>query len=79
MLESIFGKKSISKEEIKGITDPLIEIRNLRTKFAGHRSGKDTAKIKDDIVKEYGDLKAHFRSLLQRTDQAIQTLLTIQV
>jgi len=79
LLESIFEKKSISKEEIKGIVEPLIEIHNLRTKFAGHRSGKDTAKIKDDIVKKHGDLKAYFRALLQRTDQAIQTLLIIQV
>lgn len=58
--------------------DPLIEMRNLRTKFCGHRTGSEAVKIRNDLIKKHGSLKEHFRSLLQRTDQVIQTLLTIQ-
>ena len=79
MLQSILNKKGISDDAITGITGPLFEIRNLRTKFSGHRSGKDAVAIKNRLIKEYGSLKEHFRSLLQQTDQAIQTLLTMQI
>jgi len=78
MLESILDKKGISEKEIKGIIMPLDEIRNLRTKFAGHRSGEEAVKIKKELIRKYGSLKEHFRSLLQRADQAIQTLLILK-
>jgi len=79
MLETILGKKGISEEEVKGIIEPLDEIRKLRTKFAGHRTGEETTKIKKELLKKYGSLKEHFRSLLQRIDHGVQTLLIMQI
>ncbi len=74
MLESILAKKGISVEIIEGVIEPFHEIRFLRTKFAGHRSGGEADKIKKELIRKYGSLKKHFRVLLQRTDQAVQTL-----
>ena len=79
MLQSILDKKGISEEEINGVIEPFNEIRNLRTKFAGHRSGKEAVAMKNDLIKKHGSLKEHFRLLLQRTDQAVQMLLTMEI
>lgn len=74
LLKRILKTKGINDDEINNIIDPLKEIRNLRSKFAGHRSGNEANKIKKDLITKYGDFKNHFRKLVERTDKSIKML-----
>jgi hypothetical protein len=74
ILRSICENTGINKQETDIRISPLEEIRHLRTKFSGHRSGQETIAIKKRLIKEHGSLKEHFRDLLKRADFAIQAL-----
>ncbi|MGB8657080.1 MAG: hypothetical protein WCE90_04765 [Candidatus Zixiibacteriota bacterium] len=74
LLRKILETKRISDNEVTNIVDPLEKIRCLRTKFAGHSSGNEANKIRRDLIGKYGNLRNHFRQLVERTDKSIKTL-----
>lgn len=74
LLKRILEKKGINDDEINNIIGPLKEIRSLRSELAGHRSGNKANKIRKNLIEQYGDLKNHFRKLVERTDKSIKTL-----
>lgn len=77
LLKKILEAKGISEQEVTCIISPLEEIHFLRTKFSGHSSGNEADEIRKGLIKQYGDLRKHFRKLVERTDKCIKTLLKL--
>lgn len=76
LLSKILETKGIDGHEI---ISPLEEIHFLRTKFAGHSSGKEADNIRKDLIAKHGDLRKHFRVLVEITDKGIKELKRIQL
>jgi hypothetical protein len=79
LLKKILETKGIDSHEINEIISPLEEIHFLRTKFAGHSSGKEADNIRKDLIAKHGDLRKHFRALVEITDKSIKELKHIQL
>ncbi len=79
LLKKILETKGIDSHEINEIISPLDEILFLRTKFAGHSSGKEADNIRKDLIAKYGDLRKHFRNLVEKADKSIKELKRIQL
>lgn len=79
LLKEILKAKKNNEKEINEIINPLEEIHFLRTKFVGHISGAEANKIRKGLISKYGNLKKHFRDLLERTDKAIKSLLSLDL
>lgn len=77
LLKKILETNGISNNEISNIIAPLKEIHFLRTKLAGHSSGNEANKIRKDLIKQYGDLKNHFRQLVGKTEKSIKALIQL--
>jgi hypothetical protein len=77
LLKKILEAKGISEQEVDGITSPLEKIHFLRTKLAGHSSGKEADKIRKDLIKQHGDFKNQFRYLVEITDKSIKALFSL--
>ena len=79
LLKKILETKGIDSHEINEIISPLDEIHFLRTKLAGHSSGKEADNIRKDLIAKYGDLRKHFRNLIEKADKSIKELKRIQL
>ncbi|WP_333653430.1 hypothetical protein [Dissulfurispira sp.] len=79
LLRKILETKGIDSYEINEIISPLDEIHFLRTKLAGHSSGKEADNIRKDLIAKHGDLRKHFCNLVEKTDKAIKELTRIQL
>jgi hypothetical protein len=79
LLKKILEAKRIDEFEVNEIISPLDEIHLLRTKFAGHSSGQEAIKIRKELIVKHGDLRKHFRSLVEKADKSIQELKRIQL
>lgn len=79
LLKRILETKGIDEHEVREIISPLDEIHSLRTKFAGHSSGKEADNIRKKLIAKHGDLRNHFRSLVEKTDKSIKELKRIQL
>jgi hypothetical protein len=53
---------------------PLRELHHLRSKVKGHASGAEALSIKQDVLKNHGGFKAHFRKLCERADEAFTVI-----
>ncbi|MCZ7622939.1 MAG: hypothetical protein M5U24_10695 [Candidatus Kuenenia sp.] len=79
LLKKILETKEIDSHEINEIISPLEDIHFLRTKLAGHSSGKEADKIRKDLIAKHGDLRKHFRNLVEKTDKSIKGMKRIQL
>ncbi|MBR9691048.1 hypothetical protein GOV08_05185 [Candidatus Woesearchaeota archaeon] len=79
LLRKILETKGIDGHEINEIISPLEKIHFLRTKFAGHSSGIEADNIRKDLIAEHGNLRNHFRALVEITDKSIKELKHIQL
>jgi len=79
LLKKILETKGIDNHEVNEIISPLDEIHLLRTKFAGHSSGKEADGIRKDLIAKQGDLRKHFRNLVEKADKSIKELKRIQL
>jgi len=77
LLKEILKAKKISEQEVNSIISPLEDIHFLRSIFSAHISGDKADIIRRKLVAQHGSLKKHFRNLIERTDNAIKTLLEI--
>ncbi|MFX0197884.1 MAG: hypothetical protein ACFFCW_17315, partial [Candidatus Hodarchaeota archaeon] len=77
LLEQILVKKGGDQEEVNMIISPLTDIHHLRTKFSGHIGGKEANQIRKELISKHGNLKNHFRNILERTDKAIHEILEL--
>jgi hypothetical protein len=77
LLKAILEARHIDPHEINEIVTPLAEMHDLRTKFSGHKRGKETAEIRKQIVSQHGTLKNHYRSLIERTAKAIKEIILL--
>jgi hypothetical protein len=62
------------EDHSKATLSPLQELHLLRSKLKGHASGNDATQIKQDLIKQHGSYKAHYRYLAQEADKAIRTI-----
>ena len=79
LLKKILETKGIDNHEINEIISTLDEIHFLRTKLAGHSSGKEADNIRKDLIARHGDLRKHFRNLVEKADKSIKELKQIQL
>lgn len=79
LLKKILETKGIDSHEINEIISPLDEIHFLRTKLAGHSSGKEADNIRKDLIAKHGDLRKHFRNLVEKADKSIKELKRTQL
>lgn len=77
LLKKLLETNEISDNEVSNIVAPLEEIHFLRTKLAGHSSGNEADKIRKGLIKQYGDLKNHFRQLVGKTEKSIKALIQL--
>ncbi len=74
LLKAILEKKGIDDQELANIISPLDEIHDLRTKFSGHKTGRQVERVRKQLISTHGNLKNHFRTLLERTEKAINAI-----
>jgi hypothetical protein len=79
LFKKILETKGIDVHDVSVIISPLAEIHFLRTKLVGHSSGKEADKIRKDLIAKHGDLRKHFRSLVEKAEKSIQELKRIQL
>lgn len=77
LLRKVLKAKGISDQEVDGIITSLEEIQLLRTKFKGHSSGNEADIIRKRLIAQHGNLKNHFRQLIDCTNRGIKALLEI--
>ena len=56
------------------ILGPLREVHGLRSKLKGHATGQDATELKKKALADYGSYKEHYRSLVQRCDESMHTI-----
>lgn len=78
LLKKILETKGIDGHEVSVIISPLEEIRFLRTKIAGHSSGQEADNIRKKLIVKHGDLRKHFRSLVENTNKSIKELISLK-
>jgi hypothetical protein len=76
-LKNILETKGINNQEVDNIISPLETRHFLRTKLSGHSSGDEADKIRKDLIKQHGDLKNHFRHLVESVDKSTKELLNL--
>jgi len=79
LLKRILETNEINDNEVNNMIAPLEDIHFLRTKFAGHRFGNEANKIRKDLIARYGDLKNHFRAIVEKIDKSIEALLEVKL
>ena len=78
LLKAILLAKEVNNMEVDGIIAPLKEIQLLRTKIAGHRKGDEAKQLVAGLMRKWGSLRDHFRTLVTQTDKALNVLLGLK-
>lgn len=77
LLQKILDEKGINQNEVSEIISTLESIHYLRMKLYGHAEGSEALKIRKESISEHGSLRAHFKDLLAKADNAIKNILGI--
>jgi hypothetical protein len=71
LISEVLMHAKVNEEEATAIVAPLKSLNDLRSKMKGHAGGSDAKAIREALIAKHGDLKLHFRSLVEDCDRAI--------
>ena len=71
LIREILLRAQVNGDEATAIAVPLMSLHDLRNKMKGHAGGSDAKVIRDTLIAQHGDLKSHFRALVDGCDRAI--------
>lgn len=71
LISEILLHAQVNEEEATAVVAPLKSLHDLRSKMKGHAGGSDAKAIRDALIAQHGDLKSHFRALVDECDRAI--------
>lgn len=74
LLESCLVGVGFEELHAYELMSPFHEVHNLRSSVKGHRSGSDAVQEVKRILKEFGGYKEHFKSLCQRCEESLNTI-----
>jgi hypothetical protein len=74
LIEECLVGLGFDPEQAKHTISGLQEVHALRSKLKGHASGEEGKEIRQEIIRKYGSLKAHFHNLCGRIDQALANI-----
>lgn len=75
LLEICLVGLGFEQEHAYGLMGPFHELHNLRSLVRGHRWGSDAASESKRVLKDFSEYKIHFRSLCQRCDESLDTII----
>lgn len=71
LISEVLLHAQVNEEEATAVVAPLKSLHELRSKMKGHVAGSDARAIPEALIAEHGDLKSHFRALVDDCDRAI--------
>lgn len=74
LINELLKYAQMDEDDILTIITPLLSLHELRNKMKGHISGSESRKIRQGLIEKHGDLKTHFRVLVQQCEQVFSLL-----
>lgn len=75
LLECCLVQLGFEEEHAYELMSPIHELHNLRSLVKGHRWGSDADNESKNALRKFGSYNAHFRSLCQRCEESLQTII----
>lgn len=77
LLKACLDKVGIDAVVIEEVILPLGELQRIRSETVVHRNGQGKTKELKELLSKYGSYKAHYRDLLGRCVDAVNTLIAL--
>jgi hypothetical protein len=75
LLEKCLVKMGFEDMHANTVVQPFRDLQTLRSKTKGHAGGSEAKALRTAAMKTYGSLQAHFRDLVARCDESIDTIM----
>lgn len=62
---------SVDPDRIDELVFPLVETQRLRSKLSAHAAGNEAAKIRGELLKQYGSAKGHIEDLATKLHESL--------
>jgi hypothetical protein len=74
LLREVLSAKGIAPDLVATVIDPIYELHDLRSTFAGHRAGSDAERVAKELRRKHRSLANHFHNLVVQIYEGFSVL-----